>query len=433
MGKVTLFMRIRITGGQPIGGRYIPASNTNAAKALLAAALLTDHESVIRRVPRNESMMHLVDAARQFGVGLRWEGESDLHVTVQSLTSWVLDDDIVGGAVGSLLLLPALITRREHVRLEVTFPLSRIRTHLELLRDLGLDVVTMNGAVEFRAATWDIRRVILDRPSVTATAIGVLLAARLGQRTVIENAACEPHVTDLVRAVEMMGARAVGVGSNVLTIYGGDILSGLDATVGHDHIEIASVAAIAALSGGRMQIEPDGGRRLPDMRVIARTYERFGLNIDADEQGVLVPKHERFAVASREEDLDASVETAPYPGFPSDLVTVAAVIATQANGTSLIHEKLFRDRLLFVDTLKDMGAQIILADPHRAIVVGGRPLRGTYIPTPDPRFGLGMLGAALIAQGETVIDNAERFDYTFDGILTRLREAGANIAEEADE
>ncbi|MEO0563355.1 MAG: UDP-N-acetylglucosamine 1-carboxyvinyltransferase, partial [Chloroflexota bacterium] len=182
----------------------------------------------------------------------------------------------------------------------------------------------------------------------------------------------------------------------------------------------------------RIQIPADDGRVLPDMRVITRTFNHFGVNIDADAHVVLVPRHERLTVARREEDIDASVASAPYPGFPSDLITLAAVIATQASGTSLIHEKLFRDRLLFVDTLKDMGAQIILADPHRAIIVGPTTLRGTYIPTPDPRFGLGMLGAALVASGESVIDNAERFDYTFDRILTRLQAINAQIETEAE-
>jgi UDP-N-acetylglucosamine 1-carboxyvinyltransferase len=427
-------MRIRIRGGRALNGTFSPAGNPNAAKALLAASLLTLEPVTLRRVPRNTSTAHLLAAAEALGAVLTWQDPTSgtLQVQTEIITGRTLNRGTVSGAVGTLLFLPALIARREHVRLEVGFPLSRIRTHLDVMRDLGLDIITMSGAVEFRARYWDNRDVILDTPSVTATAIALMLAARLGRQTIIRNAACEPHIGDLAQLLVAMGVGVDGVGSNVLTVRGAMELHGADVAVGYDHIEIASVAAIVALSGGRLQVPADDGAALPDMRVIARTYGYFGLNIDADERVVLVPRHERFAVTGREEDIDASVETAPYPGFPSDLVTLATVIATQASGTSLIHEKLFRDRMLFVDTLKDMGAQIILAGPHRAIVVGGTPLQGTYMAAPDPRFGLGMLGAALIAQGDSVIDNAERFDYTFDGILPRLQELGADIVTETN-
>lgn len=422
-------MRIDIEGGQPLNGSYTPSGNPNSAKALLAAALLTDHPVTLRRVPRNISTQHMLDTAAELGATLDWLDANTVTLTTPAVTRRVLGRDEVGGAVGSLLFLPALIVRREHMRLEVNFPLNRIRTHLDVLRDLGLDVVTMHGAVEVRAVRWAERDIILDTPSVTATALALMLSAALGEQTTIRNAASEPHIVDLCHLLEAMGATFDGVGSNVVTVHGTQTLGGGEQTIGHDHIEIASIAAIVALSGGRVQMTSDDGGPMPDMRVTVRTFAHFGLTVDADAQVVLVPKHERFAAASREEDIDASVETAPYPGFPSDLVTVAAVIATQAHGTSLIHEKLFRDRLLFVDTLKDMGANIILADPHRAIVIGPTPLRGTYIATPDPRFGLGILGAALIARGQSVIDNAQRFDYTFDGILPKLRELGAAIIE----
>ncbi len=422
-------MRIRIAGGQPLTGTYTPSGNPNAAKALLAASMLTDAPVTLRRVPRNTSTQNLIKAAGQLGATFDWHTDHHVTVTTTALTRRVLDEKLVGGAVGALLFLGPLLVRREHVRIEVDFPLSRVRTHLNALRDLGMDVVVMRGAVEINVAAWEQQDIILDTPSVTATAIVLMLAARLGKRTVIRNAACEPHITDLVNLLTAMGGCIEGAGSNVLTVEGVAALSGADVAISYDHIEVASIAAIAALSGGRLQIAPHDGEHMPDMRVIARTLAHFGMTIDADADVVLVPKHERFAVASREDEIDASVETAPYPGFPSDLVTVAAAVATQAHGTSLIHEKLFKDRLLFVDTLKDMGAQIILADPHRAIVVGGTPLRGTYIPAADPRFGLGLLGAALIADGESVIDNAEGFDYTFDRVLPKLRTLGAAISE----
>lgn len=423
-------MRIRVRGGKPLNGTYTPSGNPNSAKALLAAAMLTDAPVTLHRVPRNTSTQTMLDAAAGLGASLTWADPNTLTLQTDHITQRLLSRETVSGAVGMLLFIAPMLVRREHIRLEVDFPLSRIRTHLDVLRDLGIDVITTSGAVEFKVTRWDTRDIILDTPSVTATAIALMLAAKQGSHTVIRNAACEPHISDLAHLLSQMGAIISGIGSNVLTVEGNGNLAAAAFTINTDHIEVASIAAIAALSGGRVQITADEGGVIPDLRVITRTYAHFGIQIDADDHVVLVPKHERFAVASREEDIDASVETAPYPGFPSDLVTLAAVIATQANGTSLIHEKLFRDRLLFVDTLKDMGANIIFADPHRAVVVGATPLRATYIPTPDPRFGLGILGAALIAHGESVIDNAEGFDYTFDRILTKLTDLNADITIE---
>src|SRR5690606_10976134 len=188
-----------------------------------------------------------------------------------------------------------------------------------------------------------------------------------------------------------------------------------------------SVAAISAMSGGRVHIE---GIRQSDMRIIAKSSWRLGLQVDMDETTMYIPRHETLTVSHREEDVDSSAETAPWHGFPSDLVAIATVVATQARGTSLIHEKLFNNRLLFVDKLKAMGAQIVLCDPHRAIVVGPTPLRSVYLDTPDVRAGLGMLAAALVAEDETLIDNAQAIEHTFAGVLGKLQACNAKITVE---
>jgi UDP-N-acetylglucosamine 1-carboxyvinyltransferase len=241
------------------------------------------------------------------------------------------------------------------------------------------------------------------------------------------NAASEPHVVDLLNMLVKMGAQIDGIGSNLLTIHGRsgqDDLKGAAYTVSPDHVEAASVAAIAALSGGRLTVE---NTRRRDLRLIARVYERLGLNISLDEDAVVVPVHEQFVLSSRDEDVDVSVESSPWPGFPSDLIAMATVIATQARGLVLIHEKLFNNRMLFVDRLTAMGAQIVLCDPHRAIVVGPTRLQGDYVDNPDVRVGLAMLGAALCAEGETVIDSAEVFDRSFEHVLDKLTALGARI------
>lgn len=420
-------MRIRVEGRRPLNGVYQPSGNTNAAVALLAAALLTDQPVTLNNLPRTATTQVMLDLAGWLGGRLDWRDEHQLMLRTEQIARRTLTPAETSGFVGALLMLPPILVRRGYVRMEIDFPLNRIRTHLEALRDLGQDVVTQEGAVEVRAARWAYKDVALAQTSVTATAIAMMLAATLGQETVIRNAASEPHVQELGHALELMGAQIEGIGSNVLRVFGQAALLGFSATIPPDHIEVSSIAVIAALSGGRVQIS---GARREDLRTIERIYRRLGLQLDIDDAVVYVPKHEALLVSNREEDVDASIQTAPWPGFPSDLVAIATVLATQARGTSLIHEWMFNNRLLFVDKLNAMGAQIVLCDPHRAIVVGPTPLNAIYMDSPDVRAGLGLLGAALIADGQTVIDNAQAIGRSFEGVFDKLRALGAQISAE---
>lgn len=420
-------MLIRVEGRQPLSGTYTPSGNGNAALALIAAALLTDQPVTLRNVPKTLGTGAAISAAQKMGAALTWTDDSTLTIKTDQLTRRILTHEDTDVSLGTMLLAAPLLVRRQHARLELDFALNRIRPHLEGLRDLGLDVVNSADAVEIKAAAWEKRDIILTQASVTATAIVMMLAARLGKETVIYNAACEPHVQELAHMLVAMGARIDGIGSNLLRIFGVNELAGADVTVGADHIEAASIAAMAALTGGRVQIEGIRGR---DMRAIDKIYRRLGVALDIDDSTIFVPRHETLNVSSREEDVDSSIETAPWPGFPSDLVAVATVIATQTRGTSLIHEKLFANRLLFVDKLKAMGAQIVLCDPHRAIVVGTTPLRSVYMDTPDVRAGLGLLAAALAADGTSMIDNAGVIEHTFAGVIGKLQALNAKITVE---
>lgn len=417
-------MRIRVEGRKPLNGSYRPAGNTNAAMALLAGALMTDKPVTLHNVPHTLNMLAMLAVAEKLGAKLSWSDETTLIVQAEQITRRTLTLAETGGLVGMMLYLPPILTRRQHIRVEIDFPLNRIRTHLEALQDLGIPVVTTPGAIECKLATWDKREIILPQTSVTATNMVMMLATSLGKETIIHNAACEPHVQELANLLCEMGAHIEGIGSNVLRIIAPPELSGGAATIGPDHIEAASVAAITALSGGRVQID---GTRRNDMQMIIKTYKQLGIQLDVDEGFLYVPKHDSISLSSREEDVDLSVETSPWPAYPSDLSAIATLIATQAQGTVLIHEKLFNNRLLFVDKLKAMGGQIVLCDPHRAIVVGPTPLYGIYMDTPDVRAGLGMLGAALVAQGESVIDNAQVIERTFAGVLGKLKALGAQI------
>ncbi|HLV33724.1 MAG TPA: hypothetical protein VKY59_01365, partial [Spirillospora sp.] len=239
-------MRIKVEGQHPLNGLYEPAGNPNAAMALLAAALLTDKPVTLRNIPHTTSTRTVLDLIRWLGVDVTESAEGAMTVQAGQLTHRTLTEAQIGSSVGVLLLAAPLLVRRQYVRLEIDFPLNRIRTHLEALRDLGLDVVTMHGAVECRAVEWDFRDIILSQASVTATGIVIMLAASLGKETIIHNAACEPHIRELCLMLEEMGAHIEGVGSNVLRVLSPPELDGTEVTIGPNHIEAASVAAMAA-------------------------------------------------------------------------------------------------------------------------------------------------------------------------------------------
>jgi len=421
-------MRLRVVGGISLNGLYHPSGNANTAAYLIAASLLTDSPVTLRNVPDTTSTTVMKNIASNLGAEVRQSNDRILTIQTPQLSRRKLSLEETS-ETRALLFLAPLLVRRSFARLEIDFPLNRIRTHLEALRDLGFDVVISDGAVEVREAKWDYKDIILTQTSVTATGIVMMLAACFGKETVIHNAASEPHLQQLAHLLELMGAQVQNVGSNMLRIFGKYPLHGADLTIDADHIEAASIAAISALTGGRVEISHITPAHL---RMIGKIYQRLGILLDIDAQSVYISKHNQLTVSNREEDVDSSIETAPWPGFPSDLVAIATIIATQARGTSLIHEKLFSNRLLFVDKLKSMGAQIVLCDPHRAIVVGPTPLYSIYMDSPDVRSGLGMLGAALIAKGETVIDNAQVLNSNFEGVITKLKGLGAKISEEVE-
>jgi UDP-N-acetylglucosamine 1-carboxyvinyltransferase len=390
--------------------------------ALIAASLLSDAPVTLTNLPDTVSVGVMLEVGESLGLAVdRQDGQA---VLTGQMVGRALEREHTDALSGTLLFLAPMLVCRRHARMTIDYALTRLQTHLTALRDLGLQVSVDSDVIDLRVTPWEDRDIVLTQTSVTATALVCMLAATLGKRTTILNAASEPHIVDLLKMLAMMGARIEGIGSNLLTIYGREQLKGASIAVSADHIEAASVAAIAALTGGRLTVE---GTNRRDLRLIAKIYERLGLQISLDEDAIIVPVHERFEMPNREEDVDVSIESSPWPGFPSDLIAMATVVATQSMGNVLIHEKLFNNRMLFVDKLRAMGAQIVLCDPHRAIVVGPTPLQAEYMDNPDVRTGLAMLGAALCASGETVIDNAEAFDRYFDRILDKLIALGARI------
>jgi UDP-N-acetylglucosamine 1-carboxyvinyltransferase len=416
-------MRIQVEGRQPLRGTYQVSGNSNSAVGLIAASMLAHSPVTLQNVPDTASVRIMLEVGQSLGLSYTRDG-AQVSLNAAQMEGRGLEREHTDASSGTLLFLAPILARRQHARIVIDYAISRVQTHLTALDDLGIHVTVNGGVIDLEATPWQEVEIILTQTSVTATSLVCMLAVCLGQRTVVANAASEPHVVDLLNMLVAMGAQIDGIGSNLLTIRGWKEPNGVTFAVSPDHVEASSVAAIAALSGGRLTIE---GTRRRDMRLIAKNYERLGLLISLDEDAIVVPVHERFLVAGREEDVDVSIESSPWPGFPSDLIAMATVIATQARGTVLIHEKLFNNRMLFTDRLNAMGAQIVLCDPHRAIVVGSTPLQGEYIDNPDVRTGLAMLGAAICASGTTEIDNANAFNRSFDHVIDKLIAIGAHI------
>ncbi len=416
-------MRIVVHGGQPLRGTVRPSGNNNAALALIAAALLTDQPVRLANVPDTLSTASMLSAAGKLGAKVTRQG-GDVLLETPSLLTRALEQELTESQVGAVLFLAPILARRRHARMEAPYALSRLHTHLLALRDLGVNVRASNGVIEFEATPWGQRTITLLQPSVTATALAVMLAASLGQSTTILNAASEPHAQDLQRFLVAQGAQIAGIGSNVLHVQGTSPLGGAGYTVSPDHIEVASLAALGAITRGTLTVEGI----VPDhLAVITRVYARLGVRLFTNGDALILPAHDALIASESEEELDVPIETAPWPGFPSDLIAMTAVIATQTRGTTLIHEKLFDNRLLFVDKLASMGAQIVLCDPHRALIVGPSELRGEYLDTPDVRTGLALLGAALASSRSVIIDNAQLIERTFENAMSKLLALGARI------
>ena len=420
-------MRLRIKGGLPLVGEYRPAGNTNAAVALLAASLLGRAPVRLENLPRTTSTNAMLETAAGLGASVEWRGENgalSAHSQGGAWSTHTLPREANARYAGTLLLLAPLLCAHERIRIELYVPLRRIRTHLAAMRALGLVEEASGGQVLLRRRLWGRRALVLTEASVTATALIMMLAARLGEETTLDNAACEPHTQELGQLLTKMGARIDGLGTNRLHIFGQRELSGAQARVGPDHIEAGSVAAIVALSGGHVRMP---GVRVADMRMIAQVFAQLGLRMSLADGALTVPTQAGPRASEREEDIDTEIETSTWPGFPSDLVAIATLIATQAPRSTLIHERLYDNHLFFVDRLNAMGAQIVLCDPHRALVIGAQRLTGVYMDSPDIRAGLGMVGAALIARNETVLDNAQVIGRNFAGALEKLAMLGAQI------
>jgi UDP-N-acetylglucosamine 1-carboxyvinyltransferase len=307
----------------------------------------------------------------------------------------------------------------------------RLDPHLDAFRALGA-FYEPGRDILLTAPTGGLRagEVFMDEPSVMATENALMAAALTPGTTIIGNAACEPHVQDLARMLVKMGADIRGIGSNVLVVTGKGELGGCTHDIGPDHIEIGSFIALAGVTGGELVIkatEPE------DLRMIRLVFGRLGLRTEIDGADVIVPGEQQLVAQRDVGEYKSKVQDGPWPAFPADLTSIALALATQCSGSVLIHEWMFENRMIFTDKLVLMGADIVLCDPHRAIVTGPSRLRGARLESPDIRAGMAMLIAALCADGRSEIGNVRQIDRGYERIDERLRELGAQIERVASE
>jgi UDP-N-acetylglucosamine 1-carboxyvinyltransferase len=424
-----------IQGGAPLSGEIVPAGNKNAALPILAACLLTEEELVIRNVPRIRDVESMLLFLEGLGVRVDWLSDHELRLQADSIAVQEVDQDASSRIRASFLAAGPLLARFGEARMPPpggdTIGRRRLDAHLDAFRDLGAMVggevwIELSAPPEGLRAT----RIFMDEPSVMGTENALLAAALTEGPTTIVNAASEPHVQDLARLLTKMGAQVDGIGSNVMTVHGRDKLGGADHHICADHIEIASFMALAAATGGELRIRDTVPE---DLEGIRRHFRRLGLQTMVEDDALLVPAEQKLIIRDDQGDAIPKIDDGPWPAFPADLTSIALALATQADGTILIFEKMFENRLFFVDKLVAMGARITLCDPHRAIVSGPSRLHGARLESPDIRAGMAMLIAALAADGTSEIGNVIQIDRGYERIDLRLRELGARIDRVAAE
>ncbi len=419
--------RFIIKGRHKISGTVRPSGNKNAVLPMLAASVLTDEPVTLNRVPKIEDVQVMLDLLESLGVSVESRGRA-VTLCARSIRKRTLDPTLCRRVRSSILLAGPMSARHGRVTL---FPPGgdiigrrRVDTHFDGLQALGIRV---RAGTKYILERRRLRgaEILLDEASVTATE-NILMAAVLAPgRTVIFNAASEPHVADLGRLLVKMGARIEGLGTNRITIKGVKRLRGARHSVAPDHIEVGSFMAAAAVTGGRLDVGPISD--IASYPIISRVFGKLGA--DWEQKGNRLVYSPRRSL-SMKKDLGSAIPTiddGPWPSFPSDLMSVALVMATQARGTALFFEKMFESRLYFVDQLISMGARIVQCDPHRVLVAGPSRLHGSHMASPDIRAGMALIIAALCARGESVIENAQIIDRGYESVDMRLRSLGADI------
>jgi len=421
-----------IEGGIPLRGRIRASGNKNSALPCLAATLLTDEPVILSNLPEIEDVHVMIEILQGLGCSVEKRSPNTYRFSCLDITGDEIPLPLAQKIRASILFAGPLLARRGRVILPPPggdgIGRRPIDTHFLALMELGTRV---QAGTSFVLETDRLRgaELFLDEASVTATENALMAAVLAEGSTTIENAASEPHIQDLCRMLVSMGAKISGIGSNILSVQGVRRLRGTEFRIGSDYMEVGSLIGLAAATRGELEIEDAAPRNL---RMTKLAFAKLGVTWETSGDVIRVPASQSLRIVPTMGGQIPKIDDAPWPGFPADIISIALVTATQAEGTVLIHEKMFESRMFFVDKLIGMGAKIILCDPHRAVVSGPARLTGSELVSPDVRAGMAMLIAALCADGRSTIQNVYQIERGYENLTPRLQALGARITKLGD-
>lgn len=422
--------KLIIHGGVPLQGEVTPSGNKNSALPLLAACLLTDEEIILHNVPEIQDVATMRDLITSLGVEIEAAGDHSWRVHAQQVRPADLNPEICRCIRASILLAGPMLARTGELRLPPpggdVIGRRRVDTHFLALRALGAfaDYKEDERVFVFKSEGLKGTDILLDEASVTATENAIMAAVTADGTTILRNAASEPHVQELCHFLNSLGANITHIRSNTLQIEGVRNLRGGEFTIGPDYMEVVSFIGAAVVTGGSIRIRNAGPQYLNMVRLV---FQRLGVSWEIDEEDIIVPREQELMIEQDLGNAIPQIKVMPWPAFPTDLLSVAIVVATQAEGSVLFHEWMYEGRMYFTDKLTGMGAQIVLCDPHRCIVMGPRKLIGERVDSPDIRAGLALILAALAAEGISEIRNIGQVDRGYERIEEKLRALGARI------
>lgn len=417
-----------IEGGIPLSGTVIPSGNKNAALPLLAACLLTSEPVTLHNMPIIQDVLTMRALLETLGVKISEISTHSWRLQADEITPAKLDKELCKNIRASILLAGPMAAR--YGRIEIPRPggdiigRRRLDTHFYALEKLGIKN-DLNQNFVFWLEKFHGADILLDEASVTATENTIMAAVLAEGKTILRNAASEPHVQDLCKFLNLLGANIDGIGSNRLVIEGVENLKGGEFTISPDYLEVVSFISAAVVTRGSIRIKNAGNEHLEMIRM---TFNRLGVDWQSEEDDIIVPNQQTLEVVHDIGDAIPSINVMPWPAFPTDLMSIAIVVATQSKGSVLFHNWMFNGRMFFTDKLVSMGAQIVLCDPHRCIVQGPTRLYGETLESPDIRAGMAILLAALSAEGTSVIRNIQQIDRGYERVDEKLKNLGARIS-----
>lgn len=422
--------KFHIEGGQKLAGSVTPSGNKNEALPALMACLLTDEPITYKRTPKIGDVLTTCDVLAELGVAVRWDSDDTLTLCAKGVKYKKPDPQLCSKIRASILLLGPMLARFGKVELSLpggdVIGARRIDTHWEGIEALG-GSLKLTSAIVGEIRNIQGTDVYLDEPSVTGTENLLLLAVKCKGTAVLHNAASEPHVVGLCNLLNAMGAKISGIGSNRLVIEGVQTLKGAIHTIGPDFMEVGSFLCLGAIAGGKVTIKDT---RPDDLGFVLKTLARLGINPELKGKDLAIDGSSPLTMKKDIGGRIGTIYSGPWPAYPTDLMSVAIVAATQSKGTMIFFEKMFEGRMFFTDKLMQMGANIVLCDPHRIVVSGPAKLYPARLNSPDVRAGMSLIMAALIAEGTSVIDNIYQVERGYFDIERKLRGLGAKITRE---